>query len=208
MSLRILTVALLLITAAAYADPPTQPWLWSDADRISARFDKDAVRARVADARTTVRVVPADRIPVDGRKNPELFFPWELLDHFLRVLQTDAVQAQSAREAYRAHIENAGWTYDDFWRFMDESSLTYSAALLKSLDELEQNAGKLRPDVRAHLQHELCESRAALLEASRERFGRTEFDKFLYTAVAPHLRIWSSPERDGGVLLRVQRGCK
>ena len=209
--------AILAISSNLFAQPGPQggdtkpPWLWSADERVQERFRPDAAAARRESAMRRMRKAPDGMWPIDGNVNPELFFPWELMDRLLRFQSAEPSRLILMREALRGDIASAGWDYDDFWRELDGAAGNYNAAFRQALDEQEASRGRREsrsPDRAAAVDLEICRSRAEALRAMRERFGRESFDKFLYTAMARGYVTWSNGKRDAATLRRVEAGCR
>ena len=60
----------------------------------------------------------------------------------------------------------------------------------------------------ARLTDDICRARAAAMQSLRAEFGEVAFNKFLYTEVAPYIRLFSDGKMDAGVLMRVEGGCR
>ncbi|HUP47253.1 MAG TPA: hypothetical protein VNA04_00540 [Thermoanaerobaculia bacterium] len=182
------------------------PWLMSPGERLAERFSAQAMREREAAARPTVRYVHPAFSPIFGDTHPHLFFPSELVDHFLR--QTDRLPSQRdrVREQYRPAIAEAGWDYERFWRAVELAGTNYVAT--KRVFQQQVTRGRMDPSEEARLTLDLCRARAAALYSLRGEFGEVAFNKFLYTAVAPHVRMWSNSKRDAAMLVRIEGGCQ
>ena len=193
-----------LASAALAQDARKPPWLWTPEERFRERFDAKSKQDRMARQRSanTIRQVKDGFWPIDGDANPELFLPSELMNVFLS-------QQIAAREIYRQAIKTAGWDYDDFWRVMESNAADFLAAS-KQMGDLQRKShghGPEQPDW-DRLGEQLCSARTRALAAGRQTFGAEAFDKFLYTAVAPHLVQWASDETDNATnLTRMEKGC-
>src|SRR5204863_82172 len=55
-----------------------------------------------------------------------------------------------------------------------------------------------------------CSARYEALEAARRLFGRSEFDRFLYTAVAPNrlFSVATTDKQHDAALRRTEAGCR
>lgn len=207
-------VALLVLTSPVLASEAEmhrpEPWAWSPEQRIAERFDPQAMKLRI-EAVGPQRHLQPNAYVIDGRLNPELFFPWELMELFLASLvNAPPSRIEQKRAMYRQDVEAAGWDYNAFWSATDAAATDYVAAfssLIEAQTDAKRNGVKVTADTK-RLRNELCRARAAALDELRRVLGRTEFDRFLYTVMAPGLRFWSTPARNAHVLLRVEGGCR
>lgn len=190
------------VTPSSGTKQPAPPWEVSTADRLRERFDPDAMRARLDAQRATVRHVKDGMWPISGKTHAHLFFPWELLDRFLR--ESRAEMGRS-RAAYADDITDAGWDVDGFWAFIDTIGADHEAA---DAAYAALPADKRRGPEGTRLRHVLCVERADALRRAREHFGEQAFDRFLYTAVGQHLVMWSDGQRSADLLARVEAGCR
>ncbi|HUP47252.1 MAG TPA: hypothetical protein VNA04_00535 [Thermoanaerobaculia bacterium] len=115
---QMLMLGLAVSAASAIAEPKKEPWLWTAEERIRERFSPESKAARLQQvtAAGTASSVDPNAWPIDGDTHAELYFPWELMDHLLRMQAVLAPPTiDRVRETYRKHIESAGWDYDTFW---------------------------------------------------------------------------------------------
>lgn len=175
------TALVLAATVCQAADPP---WKWNSAQRLALRFDSGA---RAARAQVEAREVPAraGQAPIDvldGAKNPELFFPFELLEAMVSL-----------------YVVNPSWLWDEIDKRGDKlldsresrqlfedavsayASLTNEerAAMLQqsTAQDGTRNLSSIRKSKRV--------AEADALRKLRRAFGRERFDRFLYTTIAP-----------------------
>lgn len=190
------------------ATQPKEPWLWTAGERVSERFSQKSKNARMSVALERTRKAPPDTWPIDGRTHPELFFPWELTDSFLRELDMSPSHRERRRSSYRKHIDAAGWDYETFWREVDVSAVDYVIAR-RNFRQLRERI-RQSPDPRQERQvsADLCAARHSVMTTMRTRFGAIAFDRFLYTALAPQMGSWTSDQRDAATLIRTENGCK
>src|ERR1041385_4395853 len=108
-------IAILFATLSLFAasPPPPEPWKWSTEQRIAVRFDRNAQRQRAAESAgaatfhaTTVSGADATLHGdvLDGRTHPELFFPTELFDRFVKTLYADRLT--NYRESIQQHSDD------------------------------------------------------------------------------------------------------
>lgn len=155
----------LLAAHFALTPPAAKPaWKWTIDERVSARFDPSR-KSRY----------------IDGRREPHLFVPLELIDDI--IVQPHDVTAfdASIRDPYKTAISNAGWNYRRFWRAVETSSAQYVRTMnaVAFFAQREPQSPKL-----AQLSHLLCSQRIGVLNDMRKELGEEAFDRFLYTAVA------------------------
>jgi hypothetical protein len=203
----VVLVTLFSFHAVAHTEQPA--WLVTNEIRIQQRFDLTSKFARLNAAGDSVRRAHPDAYPIDGSTHAELFFPWEVMETFLAVLRADPSEWERFRESYRAAIEGAGWNFEAFWKVIDNSGTDYLALRMHFVEAQKRTDGRGPTGTeRDRMRQEVCAARAAILNAAREEFGRENFDRFLYTAVAPKMRMWITDERSASVLTHVEGGCK
>lgn len=189
---------ILFVFAGAIAALPQQKTAaeWTLEQRIARRLDPDDVRRRlavqpprpaVAEGRSTAQPV----FVIDGATDPELFLPWELMDHFLQMTRPDRLSAMAVRAGYKSDLAIRGWDEERFWAAIDALSTEYFAALNAALDGT----------------HRLCGARSDALQAGRERYGDA-FNEFLYATVAPKMTLQSAVPADAPTLRWVEGGCR
>lgn len=167
---------------------------WSVDQRLRVRFDPSDREKRLE----AIDMVPAPErgsVVVDGSKNPELLLPSEL---FRVLLKRGFDENLDARETYRERVEYVA------------RELGIGPELWPSLKELA--SGLLPSDFgdRRPTWEELCRGNFEALAAAREAFGEKAFDRMLYEAVAPGLKL--SAKGDGPELEKQLRdmedGCR
>lgn len=211
----LLVLALIVLNSDTHAEAPgARPsWRWSSEERIAARFDPSSTQARKGRA-SGVKAPPATYV-IEGRHDPALFFPWELFDSFVAILEVNPSRSAQARPTFKRGIEAQGWDYDQFWRDAEVATASYIASRRQQLEHRiavakRRKAARVRVNggVDGYLQNELCYERARALENLREKLGREPFDRFLYQVVAPGVTLIVAEERDAEMLLRIERGCR
>lgn len=209
---------LVLVTSqgSGFATGAEKPaWLWTSDERIVERFDRDAMRTRRERMGNRLRLAPPNTYVIDGKQDPELFFPWELLDGLLQAIAVEPSRAAHVRASYRSAIKDNNWDYDTFWREVDSATAVYANTRKQQADHRLQLAHARKREgipvnggISPHLVNELCSDRAEALTKLRRVLGRESFDRFLYAAVAPGMTSWMSSERDAEMLNRIERGCR
>lgn len=188
----------------------------SNLERMELRHDSRANVERRAAALAKGRQLPnADSIVVDGSRDPELLTPWELMD----LLSATYYLREHGRKQQR-------WIARGAKAYMGEDFVTrirtVAAPWIDADAELRRiGERKLVADAeeRAALQQQwamvnrsICPLRAQALTALREEFGRENFDRFLYEAVAPDVFVVttraSSPEAAAELDRWVEDGCR
>ena len=206
------------------AQQPRQPWEWTTEERIARRLDPAAIAERVrvhqgthpshAGQSTLNTAAAAPAFVIDGNRNPELFLPWEVMDELLENASGDLRAVQPGRRAYRDAVEASGWDETIFWPTLERLARNYAAtkdAAIRFQMRTARRADTLsRSEIleRDRLNHEVCSSRAETLQAARARFGAAAFDRFLYTAVAPHMGMASMGATDARTLRWIEGGCR
>ncbi len=178
-----------------------ESWDWTDSERIATRFDPAFIKANShPPGHAPAGYVAAEGIRsdlvlvIDGDKTPEAFLPFELFNSLLGGLRGDAAFQQQRRAMLRSRITAYGFKDPDvFWGELGRIVQPHLALLAKSasLDDRIQRAGARDRDALQTLRHQLditvCHSRFQALSAARRHFGQENFDRFLYSVVAPDL---------------------
>jgi hypothetical protein len=196
---RVVPAVLVLLALAAYGQERA-PWLLSTDERLALRFDSRAaaermrVYAQSSDDELSAMLPP---FLIDGRRNPELLLPSELMAFLLAAIHdAGSARAGSARTRYSLTVEALQWDVDRFWADLDEASSRFAALLRESTVSKRSDETSIR----------LCESRIAALSEMRKRYDR--FDEFLYRAIAPETVLTSDRAPARTWLLWLERGCK
>jgi hypothetical protein len=132
---------------------------------------------------------------IDGRRNPELFLPHELFDALLSGLTPDETLRVLQRGYYRDSIQGLDYDADTFWARLASVSGPYLAIRFKQGNTPYQAQ---------------CEARFEALQAARRLFGRPQFERLLYTVIAPTMQK-SQTTLDGNLSSRLrdaERGCR
>jgi len=201
-----LLVGAALGAEAADATPAVkQPWTWTTEQRLAARFDAAAIRERMAayegrltpDQRAAVSGPSTSDIQqyvIEGTRNPELFLPSELIRGLLDAgLTSDAELRAMNRPLYRPGIVALGIMEDEFWELLSASTDRQHLSRQTADPELAR-----------------CRTNKYVLDAMRARFGRENFDRFLYVTVARYSAISSASNdtrREKEDLRREEMGC-
>jgi hypothetical protein len=228
-----LSLAVLLITwsASVHADEPLNPrtnpdaaqkskpaWEWTLDERLARRFDAQRIAKHAAEESTAAHPVSVNlRLfgIVDGSETPELLMPNELFSSLLSGLEGSERFREISRETLQDGIRAFGWDDGTFWRELESLSATY-LTLSQKLRNLPTPvnatgaAGAALQEDTDRLDRDVCAARIAALGNARRHFGRATFDRFLYTVVAPTLRVGSDNPSESSAkhLLFLEGGCK
>lgn len=118
----------------------------------------------------------------------------------------DAVRAQWLHHAPAAHR-------DQFWVELHEAGRPFFEAWVEFqrlnavLDTAPESVRERVEARRDEVFDSLCARRAAALTAARTLFGETEFDRFLYEAIAPAVFVSESGGTVSGAIAR-EEGCR
>jgi hypothetical protein len=199
-------------------------WEWSDEERIGVRFDPASIRERAAahadslppysQAQAQAQSAQAPRASqhiIDGSHDPGLFLPVELLDVLLEGLHPNAKFRTHARVALAKDIRGMGYTEDDFWNKLQQLSAPYRALTSRpknlTIKRVKTPDGKIAS---FPIDLDRCVARYNLLQSARATFGAQTFQRFLYTAVAPHFWSGESTQRPDPAqeLVFIAGGCR
>jgi hypothetical protein len=156
---------------------------------------------------------------IDGRRNPELFFRYELFDELLMVLCPENVHRDAARRDWGTDLRNLGVDDMSFWTELATSAGSYRSAhcVRRGLTlpdhattrvRIKNQRGDGEVQVRVDLQQ--CRSRAAAFVAAQRAIGKATLSKVLYGVVAPvsKLSYSTSDEHHIDESLYIEEGCK
>lgn len=144
------------------------PWKWTLEERLARRLDQTHIAERAKKAGNPRVFV------IEGRENPELFLPGELMSSVLNTFIPELHRART-QAAYAPEIESFGWDPEAFWRDVQMSAGKYHTLL-------EKHPGAGRTE---EISRMICAEKIAALHELRRRYDR--FDEFLYTAIAPRI---------------------
>lgn len=210
-----LTSAVATDTPGAQSAKPV--WDIPDRERAERRLDRAASAVRRARAIAEGYASPVgddDDFYVHGRHNPELFMPSELMRNLTEVYADTEVGRKVRNLWWQKGIERFG---PDFWTTLSTVAAPYidsqSRRRRLARERTERPAAAVpRPsDGEDPSGTNQCLLLAKALTAAREKFGRTQFDAFLYEVVAPDSgdMTISSSDRAGlaETALWVEGGC-
>ena len=185
-----------------------QVWRMTDEDRIARRVALLVVPPRARS--TAVQSGSADVI--DGREHPELFLPYELFD-FLAVGVEPTRHGAYVRQLLDPKVHLLGYTSEQFWNVFATVAHPYMEAQ-KTAKERGSHSSTFVTSSGEKLfvpvNRDICAERIRSLNDARTAFGREQFDRFLYTAVASEAAssfAGNVPNRSEQ-LRYMARGCK
>jgi hypothetical protein len=163
--------------------------LLSDDERITRR-------ARLAAAQQGGRIHAnaaqprGSREDINGFEHPELFIPYELFDQLLWGLSTNAGRRQHAHAEYDARIRSFGYDVEKFWQTLESASQPYIDVLVKHPHGGTAFVSSHGNRIFVPVRREVCVARIEALQAARAQLGgKTFFDAFLYSVVAPQMHV-------------------
>lgn len=197
-------------------------WEWTLDERLAVRFNPTLAMQRANKLSAAVRSVEvstgvADLLDVvDGNETPELFAPGELFNVLLNGYRGDKAFRDISRSLLRERIQQFGLDHEQFWTDLEvitSNYLTIAArreTLLAKVAEASPREQRRLVRGLQDMDRELCAARAEALADARHYFGADTFNRFLYTVVAPGLRIGSdtTAEATPGHVRFLEGGCK
>jgi hypothetical protein len=205
-------------------------WDWTDDERLAVRFDPIAIQERASRDATepySARSVGATQQSsrptplqspsgppnlVVGRRNPELFLPFELFNILISSgFSSDAKQNAEFRRSLEPVISKS-IKAETFWADVESAA----ALLIENQNEEHTLGGQIKhaatDDDRAalrqrikNLQQPQCLMRARALSAVADRIGRRAFYRILYEGIAPTVNT-TSTDADLAMRLRFAAG--
>jgi hypothetical protein len=206
----VLSVTLAALPSSSAAQSKAA-WDWTVAERLAERFDPAKIRERdeayIAKYSAAHPELRSDqgtqphtglRYRIDGARNPELFLPHELFDYLVKGVGSEERVRSRVRQESAAGLRGAGFDADWFWPALESISAPY-------LPWFQRRGGQSNRD-----RYERCHTRYVALETARQRFGPAQFDRMLYTVVAPNSQYsvgtsFPDPRED---LRREANGCQ
>jgi hypothetical protein len=154
---------------------------------------------------------------IDGRRNPERFFRYELFDELLMALCAENVHRDAARRDWTPALRSVGVDDTIFWTTLENSVGSYRSAhcvrrgvavpaRTTPVQIISVRGGAV--PVRIDLQQ--CRSRAAAFDAAQRAIGKATLARVLYGVVAPvtSLSYSTSDEHHIDEMLYIEGGCK
>jgi len=186
--------------SANTSERPRNAWEWSLEERIAARTDPAARRARIAES--------AHADSIHGNTHPEILLPTEILASFIRAgWSREDETARGVREHAQSRIEELALPHDLLNALQLEA--TELIALAREEDQLRENQATTPALLREleSLETRQCSLRATVIVTMRDRFGSTTFDRFLYEIVAPGIFKELGTASTAADLRRRENGC-
>jgi hypothetical protein len=155
---------------------------------------------------------------IDGHRNPELFFRYELFDELLMALCPENVHREAARRDWGPALRGLGVDDTSFWAQLATSIGAYrSARCVRRGVTVAGHSTSLRiknargdGEVQVRIDLQQCRSRAAAFGAAQKAIGKATLSRVLYGVVAPvsNLSYATSNEHHIDELLYIEAGCK
>ena len=208
-------------------------WQWNDDDRLGVRFDPVSMRERSSREATepygvqppavvtrggkaSQSSIPADGNVIIGRRNPELFMPFELFGFLIaKGFSEDASERADFRNTLVASIRNGSTKPDVFWAAVDAAASDFIrnqqeerrllARLNASRSDDERSA--IRQDIK-NVQQTECSQRAAAINTVVRRVGKEALYRVLYEAIAPTVTVTSFEPDTPARLKFIAGGCR
>lgn len=213
-SLAVLSLLFCSVPVLAQLAADKRPaWKWSNAERAASLLDPQAAADRVdADIRNH-RSVPSGLPPeassehrtrpldvIDGRRNPELFFPQQLFASLLGDAFLSGEYSEEYRRGSRARLLEFGLPADT-WEIIaleSDAALNEKRALLAARAE---TPATMRPVP------DPCPALSTAYSNVRRRLGEA-LDVYLYTVVAPGMQSVTTHRPSPSELRRRAGECR
>jgi hypothetical protein len=205
--------------ASVQQDSSRPAWAWTDEERFAALIDEAAAARRlqayrlresersrrdlsaITGADTHHGLIHETIDAIDGRRDPHLYFAWELFQRMVTGAYPDDAAAGSAYRDSKEEVRRALSLPDDMWQRMEPIVAAYRAARQRERDEALSPAGSGRSSITSA---EVCTQRHLALLEAQKTFGDA-FIRFLYLGVAPTMfRV--AIQKPGDEVLRIARG--
>ena len=180
------------------------PWRWTDDERIAARFDpisiaqrNGAFRGANLSSMTAAPLGHAQRTEsvIDGRRNPELFMPFELFDSLVSAVDPRPEIRDKARTYLGPGIATLDLEPSEFWKTLETHAGQYARHRIAP----QRDNGTA-----------ICAERVQTLTRMQTAIGNDILQRVLYQVVAPtmvHVESTNFPD-PAGQLRRTARGCQ
>lgn len=208
--MRLFALCVLLLTGfTAVAEQPS--WKLDLRARAERRADPAANAARHAAAASRGRAVQAGDNVVDGSVDVTILAPIELIGQVIPVYNLQPERQEKFRREWRSRGAEQ-LLGKDFW---EQLRVLFAPAIAAEYENRRVGALPEAREVQFNDGGE-CATRAEALVAARGKWGET-FDQFLYEAVAPGVRYWTSssdpkpltqPEHWPGYWRFMEEGCR
>jgi hypothetical protein len=195
----------------AVGRPVPNGWEITDEERIAGRVHPAPLRAESSNS--SGAPTNGYREAVNGSISPHLLMPYELFDHLLLALSSDTKLAQRAHTLFDPKVRAFGYDDKQFWATLGSTSGPY----LRGREEHERRHQRTAifrlPDGRESfviVNRDDCAARLVALQNTRQHLGNREFDRFLYSMIAPDFKYsegGTAPDR-AAQLRYMAKGCK
>lgn len=232
-----LALAALLLAGAEAGAAGKPAWKWTVEERLAARFDPEARKARAEreksleqaresiffkdmseDEKAALLSPKEGEDEISGRSNPELFLPSELFRHLLSLgfapEESDPTESRRTIERRAAALGFGS----DLWSRLEKVAMPVlkiererfrRAMAQHGRPEAKETKEEDRGDKMNGEAIQLCRLHAQALEASKTEFGEEAFLRLLYEAVAPSFSIKYVDEKGLADRLRsMEGGCR
>jgi len=184
----------------------TPGWEMTDEERITRRIASSEASARVRPLAAGAGYTEG----IDGHQTPELFLPYELFDFLLWGLSADTKRHEYAHRLLDPKIRTFGHNPDEFWATIGSVAEPYISAR-EIHRQRRQNSTIFTTStgkkVFIPIDREVCAARLSALQQARRSLGGKDFDRFLYSAVAPEFKTSEGGNTsDRGEQLRYMAG--
>src|SRR5207248_2064532 len=209
---------------------PKKAWEWSEDERLSERLNPASIRDRSAKEATEpygarlpalsghgagVNAVSEFGTVIVGRRNPELFMPFELFSHLISECFDDdssvRIRARSRLAPFLIDVTPPG----RFWSALESSASEFIANQRAQRHLLESMNTAKTTDERTAMRQQLknlqqpeCALRAVALKSVTAAIGHEKLYKILYEGVAPEINMFSQEPENAECLRSVERGCQ
>lgn len=155
---------------------------------------------------------------VDGRRNPEMFFRYELFDELVMVFCPENEYREAAKQGWSPDLRGLGIDDALFWEQLEQSVGSYrSEHCIPRGRTVGGHTVSVRiktmrgeGDVKVHVDLQKCRGRAAAFDAAQKAIGKVTLAKVLYGVVAPvsKLSYATGDEHHIDEMLYIEGGCK
>lgn len=203
----------LLLLVVPVASAQKKAWDIPDEERIARRVDLQSIRARAPKEKAGEYAL-LGRSVIDGKRNPELFLPWEL---YRDAILTYFAMPEDWRARHRALADDELRVITDpivFWETFEKASEPYILLLRREqmlVDRLNAAPPSERRAMIQQIESEAapqCAARASGLAAVEKAIGRETLYQFFYEIVAVTHTSTSTGAEQPEQLRFVSRGCR
>jgi len=199
-------------TAASVVAQQKKPWEWTVEERIAARCDRDAARARIEKARAAKLAPTRTRDGktvwsdvgdvIRGREDPHLFLPTELFEMVMML----GFVLEGGRESFENKVAEYGLPVD-FWQQLEQAAPLYIQDLRDAYALATMRDHVAQQRLQAALMPRTCRDRHDAFVKARELFG-PKLDVFMYGYVARNKHTDIGHIENPADLRSRERGCR